>query len=206
MGMMVLPVDGTNNKGKKGGKKGQAKKGQQPGQDVQVNLIVDPTAFQPPDESDGESEDEYRTQDGSAIGARKRRARRRRGLFEGLAMEEDWKRARSWAKKLAVIDVLGALIWAVVFVYLMIGQRCPAGAFGGWYVNILLIPFWLLTFNVGVTRTTSLPRVHACSVLHLHVVSSLTSRICMQVSSLREQGHEINALSCCTILYLSHLL
>jgi len=164
-------MGGTNNKGKKGGKKGQGKKGQQPGQDVQVNLIVDPTAFQPPGASDGESDDEYGTQDGSAVGGRKRRARRRRGLFEGLAMEEDWKRARSWAKKLAFIDVFGALIWGVVFVYLMIGQRCPAGEFGGWYVRTLCSFPVILTcqprcnaYNVSTACACLLCVAFACSI------------------------------------------
>ncbi|KAJ7775020.1 hypothetical protein B0H16DRAFT_1303187 [Mycena metata] len=139
-GMMVLPVSGLpgGKKNKpKGGKKG--KKGQ-PGMsgDVQVNLIVDPNAFGAgrQDEDDDDTDED---EDGSVPGSfdptaarRKRKRAKRRSVFAGLAMEEDWKRARSWAKKIAAVDVLGIILWGAVFIIIMIGKRCPSGAFDGW--------------------------------------------------------------------------
>ena len=147
---MVLPVTSPGGKkGSKGSKKGKNKHqrpgGQGPG-DIQVNLIVDPEAFKPLDGDDSDSDDdEY---DGPDEGSqmipggfgyeerarrkKKRRTRRRRGLMEGLRIEEQWKAARSWAKKVTVVDVAGLVLWGGEFVFIMLGQRCPSGGYNGW--------------------------------------------------------------------------
>ncbi|KAG5651107.1 hypothetical protein H0H81_009838 [Sphagnurus paluster] len=131
-GMMVLPVEGLP-----GGKKGKRKaaRGKVAGQgDLQVNLIMDPDAFERAEEHSEDDND--RGWDGSIPGSygspKKRRRPRRRSVFAGLAMEESWKRARSWAKKLAFVDVLGLLLWGATFVFILIGKRCPSGGFDGW--------------------------------------------------------------------------
>ncbi|CAA7271855.1 unnamed protein product [Cyclocybe aegerita] len=145
MGMMVLPV-GNAAGGKKNKKpKGKKHKKYGPGAgsgDVQVNLIVDPNAFHPPEasESEEEEEDGYDSMDGSMPGGydsrrkdKARRARRRRrGVFEGLAMEEEWRAARAWAKKVAMVDVAGIVLWGAAFVFIMTGKRCPSGGYEGW--------------------------------------------------------------------------
>jgi hypothetical protein len=150
MGMMVLPVGGPGKKNKKpkGGNKGKGKYGRPGAQgDVQVNLIVDPTAFQPPEASDSDSEDDYDSldeammpgglrYDGRQQARRKKRNRnrRRRGVFEGLAMEEDWRAARSWAKKVAMVDAVGIVLWGAAFVFIITGKKCPSGGYNGWFV------------------------------------------------------------------------
>ncbi|KAJ6502401.1 hypothetical protein C8R45DRAFT_1209962 [Mycena sanguinolenta] len=138
-GMMVLPVSGLpggkKNKKAKGGKKGKKGQDGMPG-DVQVNLIVDPNAFgRPPDDDDTDTDED---EDGSVPGAfdpaaarRKRKRAKRRSVFAGLAMEEDWKRARSWVKKVTAVDVLGIILWGATFVFTL-GKRCPSGTFQGW--------------------------------------------------------------------------
>lgn len=125
-----------------------------PQNDVQVNLIVDPHAFGRQDEESEESEDgdwegrRGREWDGSVVGGgefddgsrsnasggRKKRKRppKRRSVFAGLAMEEEWKRARAWAKKVAMFDVLGVILWGAMFIYILLGKRCPSGGFEGW--------------------------------------------------------------------------
>lgn len=148
---MVLPVQGLpgGKKGpkKKGGKKG--KRGQHGGGagDVQVNLIVDPTAFERREEEDSEEDGEWGESIPGGYGTGKRRRPRRRSVFAGLAMEEDWKRARGWAKKLAIIDVVGLVLWGAAFVFILIGKRCPSGGFEGWCVSVTFFIFILkLTF------------------------------------------------------------
>ncbi|KAJ7741574.1 hypothetical protein DFH07DRAFT_926049 [Mycena maculata] len=136
-GMMVLPVSGLPGSKKN---KAKAKKGKNgmPG-DVQVNLIVDPNAFGAgrQDEDDDTSEDDNET--GSVPGSfdpvsarRKRKRAKRRSVFAGLAMEEDWKRARSWTKKITAVDVLGIILWGATFIFILIGKRCPSGSYDGW--------------------------------------------------------------------------
>lgn len=140
-GMMVLPVSGLPGgkkaKKPKGGKKGKKGKEGMPG-DVQVNLIVDPNAFgRPNDDDDDTDEDEEGSFPGSfdpEAARRKRKRAKRRSVFAGLAMEEDWKRARSWAKKITAVDVLGIILWGAVFIFIVIGKRCPSGGFEGWWV------------------------------------------------------------------------
>lgn len=141
-GMMVLPVQGLpgDKKAKKpkGGKKG--KKGQPPTMgDVQVNLIVDPSIFRGgQQDADSDEEVDDGDWDGSMPGAfddtrrRRRKNAPRRSVFAGLAMEEQWKRARSWLKKIAFVDIAGAVIWGAVFILILLGQHCPIGGFQGW--------------------------------------------------------------------------
>lgn len=151
----MLPIaNQTGKKGGKVGKKGKSKFGA-PGPDghgdVQVNLIVDPKAFQPLGMDDLSDEDGEEDGDGDSLDKgggmmpggyeywerersrrKKRRQRRRRGLVEGLKMEEEWKAARSWAKKITAVDVIGLILWSGAFVFIMIGQRCPSGSYRGW--------------------------------------------------------------------------
>lgn len=140
-GMMVLPVQGLpggkKTKKAKGGKKG--KKGQPQMGDVQVNLIVDPTVFHGgQQESESDDDEENRDWDGSMPGgfdsARRKRKRNapRRSVFAGFTMEQQWKQARSWAKKITAVDAAGLVIWGAVFVFILIGKRCPIGGFDGW--------------------------------------------------------------------------
>ncbi|KIJ41254.1 hypothetical protein M422DRAFT_172584, partial [Sphaerobolus stellatus SS14] len=58
--------------------------------------------------------------------------RPRRSVFEGLAMEDNWRHARSFLKKLFALDVLCCLVWAAVFGFVLFGKRCPSGQFNGW--------------------------------------------------------------------------
>ncbi|THU81258.1 hypothetical protein K435DRAFT_477393 [Dendrothele bispora CBS 962.96] len=153
-GMMVLPVQGLPGGKKdkyknKGGKGKKGKGGMMPGGDVQVNLIVDPTIFgggrrdeeeEYSEDEDQRERDEWDWERGSSSmpggygnsSRRKRRRPKRRSVFVGLAMEEEWKRARKFAKQITAVDSLGAVIWGAVFIYILLGQRCPAGGFDGW--------------------------------------------------------------------------
>ncbi|KAF9532196.1 hypothetical protein CPB83DRAFT_663689 [Crepidotus variabilis] len=152
MGMMVLPVNGPGGKkgGKykppKGGKKGKKGKygpGGGPG-DVQVNLIVDPKAFQPPDADDETDDEEDGVEDDEMIpggfggyddrerARRKKKRRRRRGIMEGMRMEEEWKVARSWLKKMTAVDAAGLILWSGIFVFILTGKKCPSGQYNGW--------------------------------------------------------------------------
>ncbi|KAK7020491.1 hypothetical protein R3P38DRAFT_2969778 [Favolaschia claudopus] len=158
-GMMVLPVSGLPGgkkpKKAKGGKKGKKGRDGMPG-DVQVNLIVDPNAFGRPNDDDDDTDDD---EEGSVPGAfdpaaarRKRKRAKRRSVFAGLAMEEDWKRARSWAKKITVVDSLGLVLWGATFIFILIGKRCPSGAFQGWCnaYNVSSAAACLLCVSFGV--------------------------------------------------------
>ncbi|GLB34761.1 hypothetical protein LshimejAT787_0203260 [Lyophyllum shimeji] len=164
-GMMVLPVQGLPG-GKKGKKKG-AKKGNGPhaGQgDVQVNLIVDPQVFgRREDEESEEDEREWgESIPGSYDTARKRRRPRRRGIFAGLAMEEQWKQARGWAKKLAFVDVAGLVLWGATFIFILIGKRCPSGGFEGWCnaYNVSSAAACLLCIAFGVSTFFDVKDLH----------------------------------------------
>ncbi|KAJ7621621.1 hypothetical protein DFH06DRAFT_1233100 [Mycena polygramma] len=159
-GMMVLPVSGLPGGKKhkpKGGKKGKKGKDGMPG-DVQVNLIVDPNAFGRPQDEDDDDTDED-DEGGSVPGGfdpaaarRKRKRAKRRSVFAGLAMEEDWKRARSWAKKITAVDVLGLVLWGATFVFILIGKRCPSGGFEGWCnaYNVSSAASCLLCVSFGI--------------------------------------------------------
>lgn len=147
-GMMVLPVQQlpggkAHKKGKKKGKKGGPHGAGQG--DVQVNLIVDPGMFGR-DESSSSDEDEHSAPggwDGSQWGGssatregkhkRKRAKRaRRRSVFAGLAMEEDWRRARTTLRRVLLFDIVMLVAWGAEFVYVLIGDRCPTNQFNGW--------------------------------------------------------------------------
>lgn len=165
---MVLPVQGLNGKNQKHrhgkGKKG---KGGGPG-DVQVNLIVDPSVFG--GRRDEESEEEEEEYVPGAFDSHRppdkknaRRRRRRKGVFEGLAMEEEWKRARSWARKLAVFDVAGVVVWGAVFVVILLGKRCPSGGYDGWCnaYNVSSAAACLLCVAFGFSTFFDIKDLHA---------------------------------------------
>ena len=142
-GMMVLPVHSLPGGGKK--KKGDHKRrkgaGGGPAGDVQVNLIVDPNAFGRGSRLDEESDDGTAGSfgEGSMPGgygsehrSRQRRRAPRRSVFQGLAMEEQWKTARSSLRKLFLFDLACLVLWGAEFVFILKGKRCPSGAFDGW--------------------------------------------------------------------------
>ncbi|KAG6854696.1 hypothetical protein C0991_002407 [Blastosporella zonata] len=155
-GMMVLPIhasDGKKGKTGKGGKKAKEANGG----DVQVNLIVDPEAFGRREES-SEGEEDHQDWIGSTPGAyngriKRNRRPRRKSVFAGLAMEEDWKRARGWAKKLTFVDAALLFAWSSAFVFIMIGKRCPSGRFNGWCnaYNVSSAAAFLLSVAFGVS-------------------------------------------------------
>ncbi|SJL00615.1 uncharacterized protein ARMOST_03928 [Armillaria ostoyae] len=163
-GMMVLPVGGNDKRKKK--KKG--KKGGPPSQDVQVNLIVDPTMFRPPQEEASDSEDDATRWDGSTASSRRKKNAKpaRRSVFAGLHMEAEWRRARSWAKKVAVVDVFGLIIWGAVFVVVLLGKRCPSGDFEGWCnaYNVSSAAACLLCVAFGVSVFFDIKDLHASKV------------------------------------------
>jgi hypothetical protein len=136
--MMVLPIQGIpggkkeKKKDKKKGKKGvNREQGKQ--DNVQVNLIVDPYLFRKEDDESEDGEWDDRTP------KRKKRTPRRRSFFAGLALEEDWKQARAFTKKLSMVDIAGLTLWGAAFVFILIGKRCPSGGFEGWWVPLVLI-------------------------------------------------------------------
>ncbi|KAF9477532.1 hypothetical protein BDN70DRAFT_881102 [Pholiota conissans] len=176
MGMMVLPVGQAGDKKKKPkpGKKGNGKYGPPGVQDVQVNLIVDPMAFQPPEASDEEDDEEdeetipggYGPYDNHKQKERRKRRncqRRRRGVFEGLAMEEQWRLARTWAKKVTMVDVAGLVLWGAAFVFIMTGKKCPSGGFNGWCnaYNVSTASACLLAVSFGVGTFFDVQDLHA---------------------------------------------
>ncbi|KAF8635503.1 hypothetical protein AX17_003893 [Amanita inopinata Kibby_2008] len=155
-GLMVLPVQALP--GGKGGKKKKRKgkkDNQNAGGDVQVNLIVDPYALGGQGkggEGNGDDEEWGLDYDGSVVG-KKRHGPRRRSVFAGLAMEEEWKRARAWAKKMAAIDVVGLVLWGATFAFILLGKRCPSGGYEGWCnaYNVSSAAACLLCVGFGVS-------------------------------------------------------
>ena len=140
--MMVLPVGGSQ--GKKG-KKG--KKGGGSGDGVQVNLIVDSGLFDDGEDRDRDRRpgvmDEYGSDAYTIPGAwssshsnsgrgHRKQARPRRSIFVALAQEKQWKEARSWLKKLMIVDICGIFVWGGLFVFILMGKKCPIGQFNGW--------------------------------------------------------------------------
>ena len=135
--MMVLPVGGfPGQKPKKKGKKGKGP----PDSSVQVNLIVDPTMFGRDPEGAHDEEDEEDdgssavpgSYSGASSATRRRGQPRRRGIFAGLAMEEQWKRARKTLKWGVTVDAVLMLVWGTEFVLILLGKRCPVGGYLGW--------------------------------------------------------------------------
>ncbi|KAG8983138.1 hypothetical protein FRB90_006284, partial [Tulasnella sp. 427] len=57
---------------------------------------------------------------------------RRRGIQQGLKMEQDWKAARKRLKWQLFADIMLMIIWAAVAFYVLWGARCPPGGFEGW--------------------------------------------------------------------------
>jgi hypothetical protein len=123
----VLPIQGLQGDKKKKGKKGKQEQG-----NVQVNLIVDPTMFGPPvgqdDEESANFDEHFSSSSHSGLGKRQKR----RSVFEGLALEEQWKLARRDLKLMLLYDTAGLLLWSVEFVWILVRERCPPGGFNGW--------------------------------------------------------------------------
>lgn len=131
---MVLPVLGGQQNGRK--KKGKKGKG---GEGVQVNLIVDPGMFGGNLHNEDEDEDLSDTMisvpgtySERSRGRRRGHRHKRRSVFAGLALEAQWKRARKLLKWGMFVDVIMLFVWVAEFVFILLGQRCPAGAFNGW--------------------------------------------------------------------------
>ncbi|KAJ4487806.1 hypothetical protein J3R30DRAFT_3654232 [Lentinula aciculospora] len=188
-GMMVLPVQslpgGRDHKKARGRK---SKKGANAGGgDVQVNLIVDPDMFgghrdEEEDEEDEEGEaDAGGTWDwegssipggwsnpsnGDAARKKKRRRAKRRSVFVGLAMEEEWKKARSLSKKIMAFDILGVILWGTVFVVILMGKRCPIGGYNGWCnaYNVSSAAACLLCFLFGLSVFFDIKDLHTSKV------------------------------------------
>ncbi|KAF8809050.1 hypothetical protein BYT27DRAFT_6532728 [Phlegmacium glaucopus] len=168
-GMMVLPLNGPGGKKPKKPKTGKGKPGANSRRegDLQINLIVDPTAFKNPDISESEdSEDDDGLDEGGKVSSKKkkkRNQRKRRGLFEGLAMEEQWLAARAWLKKMTMVDVAGLLIWGATFIFVLTGKRCPSGGFGGWCnaYNVSSAAACLLCVAFGVSIFFDVQDLHS---------------------------------------------
>ena len=130
-GLAVLPVQGLP--GEKAKKK-KGKKGNQGQGDVQVNLIVDPSIFGSlrPEDEDGTNLDDLSTSfnQSGASGRPKRRS-----IFKGLAMEEEWRAARKEVKQMLFLDTVCFFLWATEFMWILIRERCPPGSFNGWCVG-----------------------------------------------------------------------
>lgn len=163
-GILALPVQGLAG-GQQQGKKKKGKGNIPQAGDVHVNLIVDPYAFERRSgEGSAESADE--DTDGNipgSIGSGKKRSRpRRRGVFAGLAMEEDWKNARAWAKKMTIFDIGGLVFWGAIFVFILIGKRCPSGGFQGWCnaYNVSSAAACLLCISFGVSTFFDVKDLH----------------------------------------------
>lgn len=142
-GMMVLPVvQGLTGKNGKKNKKRAGKKykgGPGPGGDVQVNLIVDPSMIPGNRQEEDPSDEEYDEYNGSSASMpggygqpKKKRKPKRRNIFVGLQMEEEWKKARGFLKKVTALDAFGLVVWGAVFIFILLGSRCPIGGFNGW--------------------------------------------------------------------------
>ncbi|KAJ3492090.1 hypothetical protein NLI96_g216 [Meripilus lineatus] len=160
-GMMVLPVQGLP-----GGKKGKkSKKGGPPGEGVQVNLIVDPAMFGGRDVMTKKIVMKMRS-GGKRKGRHRGRKAKRRGLFEGLALEAQWKRARKLLKWSMFIDILSILLWGAEFVYIMMGKRCIPGAFNGWCdaYNLSTASAFLLCVAFGFSVFFDVKDLHASRV------------------------------------------
>jgi len=139
------------NKGRRGGQ-----------QDLQINLIVDPAAFQHPDVSSSEdSEDDDNTK--KTKHKKGRNHKKRRGLFEGLALEEQWLAARAWLRKMTMLDVAGLVVWGATFVFVLTGKRCPSGGFGGWCnaYNVSSAAACLLCVAFGVSIFFDVQDLHS---------------------------------------------
>jgi hypothetical protein len=140
-GLAVLPVQGLpdDNKKKQKGKKGKGGQGS-----VQVNLIVDPTMFNSPLSQEDEENAELDEHSSMSQSTGRNRRPKRRTVFEGLALEEQWKVARKELKWSLLIDTIFFFLWSVEFMWTLIREKCPAGGFNGWCVDARL-EGWVLT-------------------------------------------------------------
>ena len=129
-GLAVLPVQGLpGEKAKKKGKKGKQERG-----DVQVNLIVDPTMFgsvRPDDEEIANFDELSSSLSQSGASGRPKR----RSIFEGLAIEEEWRAARKALKQMLFLDTVCFFLWSAEFMWILMRERCPPGSFNGWCVG-----------------------------------------------------------------------
>ncbi|KAH8117388.1 hypothetical protein DFH11DRAFT_1504755 [Phellopilus nigrolimitatus] len=148
-GMMVLPVQGlpgADGKKKKNGKDNKRKR-DEPGS-VQVNLIVDPSMFS----SSGVREGRKVVDEEAGMAPALRG--KRRGLLEGLAMEQQWELARKQLKRLLFFDIALFFLWGAEFIVILLGKRCPASKFEGWCdgynVATALSSFLCITFGLSV--------------------------------------------------------
>lgn len=124
-GLAVLPIQELQGNKKKKGKKGMQG-------NVQVNLIVDPMMLSPrvgQNDEDNANSDEYLSSSGQTASGKRPK---RRSVFEGLALEEQWKAARRDLKWMLFYDAAGLVLWSVEFVWILIRERCPPGGFDGW--------------------------------------------------------------------------
>jgi hypothetical protein len=130
----VLPVQGLpDNKKKKKGRKGKGEQGS-----VQVNLIVDPTMFRSPlgqDDEESAELDEHSTSLSHQTQTGRSRRPKRRSVFEGLALEEQWSAARKELKWSLLMDTIFFFLWFVEFIWILIREKCPPGGFNGWCVG-----------------------------------------------------------------------
>jgi hypothetical protein len=137
-GLAVLPVQGLpDDKKKKKGKKGKGEQGS-----VQVNLIVDPTmlrsALGQDDEESAELDNHSTSLSQSQSQTGRSRRPKRRSVFEGLALEEQWSAARKELKWMLFMDTIFFFLWTVEFIWILIREKCPPGGFNGWYVGARL--------------------------------------------------------------------
>ena len=130
-GLAVLPVQGLQ--GDKSKKK-KGKKGKQEQGSVQVNLIVDPTMFgtlRPDDEENATLDELSSSFSQSGVSGRPKR----RGIFEGLNIEKEWKAARKELKHMIFLDTVCFFLWSAEFIWVLMREKCPPGSFNGWYVG-----------------------------------------------------------------------
>ncbi|KAI0306622.1 hypothetical protein B0F90DRAFT_782728 [Multifurca ochricompacta] len=160
-GLTVLPVQGLPGDKKKSGKRGKQEQG-----NVQVNLIMDPTMFGPHlDQDDGEhtNADEH-TSSFSQLGTSRRL--KRRSVFEGLAIEEQWRIARKELQWTLFFDTICFILWFLEFVWILIRERCPPGGFNGWCsaYNVATAGACLLGFCFGVSVFFDIKDLHRSRV------------------------------------------
>jgi len=158
-GVMVLPVQGLPGSKKKKGKKDKnGKKGKGgDNEGVQVNLIVDPSLFGESRRGNHDDESDEEAEPGGG---------RRRGLFEGLAMEETWKVARKRVRTLFFFDMFLFFLWGAEFIAILLGKRCPVGQFDGWCdgYNVATALSCLLTFAYGFSIFFGIKDLHLSRV------------------------------------------
>ena len=60
---------------------------------------------------------------------------KRRSIFEGLAIEEEWRAARKELKQMLFLDTVCFFLWSTEFIWILMRERCPPGSFNGWCVG-----------------------------------------------------------------------